>query len=169
VRFDFFRIFNSGSIDMNGSPQTSTAEDTTLVSDWLVIDQDMISQFGVLTRDPDPMHMDPEWAKANGPYGGTIAYGFLTISLLSHLVHLVRNDSGGPKNGHYLNYGFDRLRLVSPVRVGSRIRGRFQPQESKPDEKGRVLNRYNCSIEVEGQDRPALVAEWLSLWVPSAA
>ena len=134
-----------------------------------MIDQDMISQFGVLTRDPDPMHMDPEWAEANGPYGGTIAYGFLTISLLSHLVHLVRKDSGGPKNGHYLNYGFDRLRLVSPVRVGSRIRGRFQQPESKPDEKGRVLNRYNCSIEIEGQDRPALVAEWLSLWVPSVA
>jgi len=111
--------------------------------------------------------MDPEGAKANGPYGGTIAYGFLTISLLSHLVHLVRSDIGGPRTGHYLNYGFDRLRLVSPVRVGSRIRGRFLPRVVKTDEKGRVLNRYDCSIEIEGEERPALVAEWLSLWVPS--
>jgi acyl dehydratase len=154
---------------MNGSPRTSTAEDSALVSDWLVIDQDMISRFGELTLDPDPMHMDPEWAKANGPYGGTIAYGFLTISLLSHLVHLVRSDTGGPRTGHYLNYGFDRLRLVSPVRTGSRIRGRFLVKDRKPDEKGRILNRYDCSIEIEGQDRPALVAEWLSLWVPSIA
>lgn len=152
---------------MNGSPQTPTADDPTLVSDWIVIDQEMISRFGELTLDPDPMHMDPEWAKVNGPYGGTIAYGFLTISLLSHLVHLVRGNTGGPRTGHYLNYGFDRLRLVSPVRVGSRIRGRFLPKDGKLDKKGRTLNRYDCSIEIEGQDRPALVAEWLSLWVPS--
>ncbi|GAA0313166.1 MaoC family dehydratase [Sphingomonas oligophenolica] len=152
---------------MTDLTQTTTAQESALVSDWLVVDQDMISRFGELTLDPDPMHMDPEWAKANGPYGGTIAYGFLTISLLSHLVHLVRPDTGGARTGYFLNYGFDRLRLVSPVRAGARIRGRFLPNGPKPDEKGRILNRYDCSIEIEGEDRPALVAEWLSLWVPN--
>jgi acyl dehydratase len=93
----------------------------------------------------------------------------LECTLLSHLVHLVRSDTGGPRTGHYLNYGFDRLRLVSPIRAGSRIRGRFLTKGRKTDEKGRILNRYDCSIEIEGQDRPALVAEWLSLWVPSIA
>src|SRR3569833_976367 len=112
----------------SGSPRISTTHESVLVSEWVVIDQNMISQFGALTLDPDPMHMDPEWAKANGPYGGTISYGFLTMSLLSHLVHLVRGADVGPRTGHYLNYGFDRLRLVSPVRVGSRIRGRFLPK-----------------------------------------
>ena len=152
---------------MNGSQQTSTVDDATLVSAWIVIDQNMNSRFGELTLDPDPMHMDAEWAKANGPFGGTIAYGFLTISLLSHLVHLVRGDTGGPRTGYFLNYGFDRLRLVSPVRIGSRIRGRFVHKSSEPDKKGRILNRYDCSVEIEGEDRPALVAEWLSLWVPN--
>ena len=154
---------------MTSSPQAANVKDPTLVSDWLVIDQDMVSRFGELTLDPDPMHMDSEWAKANGPYGGTIAYGFLTISLLSYFVHLVRTNTGGPRTGHYLNYGFDRLRLVSPVRVGARIRGRFLVKDRRLDDRGRVLNRYDCSIEIEGHERPALVAEWLSLWVPNTA
>jgi acyl dehydratase len=141
-----------------------------LVSDWLLIDQAMVTGFGELTLDPDPMHIDPEWAKANGPYGGTIAYGFLTISLLSYLIHTVREEKPDSKNqGHYLNYGFDKIRLISPIPTGSRIRGRFVSSAPKEDEKGRLLNRYDCTVEIEGQERPALVAEWLSMWMPKSA
>lgn len=154
---------------MTGSSQVAGVDSPSLVTGWLVIDQDMISRFGELTLDPDPMHMDPEWAAVNGPYGGTIAYGFLTMSLLSYFVHLVRTDRSGPRTGYYLNYGFNRLRLISPVRSGAHIRGRFVVKERRLDDRGRMHNRYDCEIEIEGQERPALVAEWLSLWVPNAA
>jgi acyl dehydratase len=106
---------------------------------------------------------------ANGPFNGTIAFGFLTMSLLTHLLHDVlgtdprRHD---PAHGYYLNYGFDRLRLVSPVRVGSRIRGTFRVAEVKPDAKERSIVKFAATVEIEGSDRPALVAEWLTVWVP---
>jgi len=154
----------------DGTTLNAANESNELVSDWLLIDQAMITGFGELTLDPDPMHMDPEWANANGSYGGTIAYGFLTISLLSYLIHTVREEKpDAKKEGHYLNYGFNRLRLISPIPTGSRIRGRFVCSAPEMDEKGRRLNRYDCTIEIEGQERPALVAEWLSMWVPKPA
>ena len=137
-------------------------------SSWVTVTQLMISEFGEATRDPDPMHVDPEWA-ANGPFNGTIAFGFLTMSLLTHLLHDVlgtdprRHD---PAHGYYLNYGFDRLRLVSPVRVGSRIRGTFRVAEVKPDAKERSIVKFAATVEIAGSDRPALVAEWLTVWVP---
>lgn len=139
------------------------------VSPWVLVDQDMITNFGDATRDPDPMHVDPDWARANGPYGGTIAFGFLTISLLTHLLHsaLGQEPGGDPaKQGHFLNYGMDYLRLVSPVPVDSRVRGRFKTLEKRVDDKGREIVKMGCEIEIEGGDRPALVAEWLAIWVP---
>lgn len=142
------------------------------VSDWVVVDQAMIDGFGAVTLDPDPMHIDPEWAVLNGPFGGTIAFGFLTISLLTHLIHAAMNtqpsrDAAG--QGHYLNYGFDRLRLVAPVHVGARIRGRFTKLRQQQDNKGRWLTTFGCIVEIEGSDRPALVADWLSIWILPAA
>jgi acyl dehydratase len=137
-------------------------------SAWITITQSMISEFGEATRDPDPMHVDPVWA-ADGPFNGTIAFGFLTMSLLTHLLHDVlgtdprRHD---PAHGYYLNYGFDRMRLVSPVRVGSRIRGTFRVAEIKPDAKARSIVKFNATVEIEGSERPALSAEWLTVWVP---
>jgi acyl dehydratase len=154
----------------NATTLNAASEGKELISDWLLIDQAMVSSFGELTLDPDPMHMDPVWAKANGTYGGTIAYGFLTISLLSYLIHTVRDEQPNAKDeGHYLNYGFDKIRLISPIPTGSRIRGHFISSTPKVDEKGRRLNRYDCKIEIEGQERPALVAEWLSMWMPKSA
>jgi acyl dehydratase len=138
------------------------------VSPWVRVDQDMISGFGHITLDPDPMHIDPEYAVQNGPYGGTIAFGFLTMSLLTHLLHAAIGDAKGQdrfKTGHFLNYGFDRMRLVSPVRVNSNIRGRFKTLDAQTDEKGRLLVKFGCEIEIEGQERPALVGEWLAIWV----
>lgn len=140
-------------------------------SPWITVTQEMISTFGEVTHDLDPMHVDPEWA-ANGPFNGTIAFGFLTISLLTHMLHGVlgtdprRHD---PTQGYYLNYGFDRVRLVSPVPAGSRIRGTFRAGERRVDAKERSILTWQVAVEIEGSDRPALVAEWLSMWVPPDA
>ena len=138
-------------------------------SRWLTVDQPMIDRFGQATLDPDPMHIDPQWAKSNAPFGGTIAFGFLTISLLTHLLH----DAMGTDpvrdalhQGYYLNYGFDRLRLVAPVRVGSRVRGVFKLAKRIRDERDRLVSTFDCVIEIEGEERPALIAQWLSVWVP---
>lgn len=137
-------------------------------SAWLTVTQSMIDGFGAVTMDQDPMHVNPAWA-ATGPFGSTIAFGFLTISLLTHLMHNVMGtDAAGydASDGYYLNYGFDRLRLVSPVPVGSRIRGHFRVLDVRPDPKGHSVVKTAVSVEIEGQERPALVAEWLSAWVP---
>lgn len=138
------------------------------VSGWVEVTQAMVDGFAEATLDPDPMHIDPEWA-AHGPFGGTIAFGFLTMSLLTRLLHLALGSDSAREpqtNGYYLNYGFDRLRLVSPVPVGRRVRGCFVLAERIRDEKGRMQAHFDCVIEIEGAERPALVARWLSLWVP---
>ncbi len=139
------------------------------VSPWITVTQSMITEFGSVTLDPDPMHVDPEWAQRNGLFGGTIAFGFLTISLLTNMLHAALGTNSGrdPKeSGYYLNYGFDRLRLVSPVRTGKRIRGRFVLLDRKRDERNRVISTFECTIEIEGEERPALYAQWLTVWVP---
>jgi acyl dehydratase len=142
------------------------------VSPWVVVTQAMIDGFGEITLDPDPMHVDPEWARVNSPFEGTVAFGFLTLSLLTHLLHMAIDGSvqHDPKNtGYYLNYGFDRLRFVSPVRCGRSIRGRFEMFDRKSDERQRLVMTLNCTVEIEGEDRPALSAHWLTVWVPPLA
>lgn len=141
-------------------------------SDWVPVTQELISGFARYTLDPDPFHMDPKWAEANSPYGVTIAFGFLTVSLLTHLMHnaqgaRARDPAADPAiHGYYLNYGFNRLRLVSPVKVDSRVRGHFTVKNREVDNKGRNIATFDCSIEIEGEKRPALIAEWLVLWIP---
>lgn len=140
------------------------------VSDWILVDQAMIDGFGSVTLDPDPMHVDPQWATQNGPFGGTIAFGFLTVSLLTHMLHSAMGTHPGKEaagEGYYLNYGFDRLRLVSPVPAGARVRGRFVKLRQDKDEKGRYRTTFDCLVEIEGAERPALIAQWLSIWVPA--
>lgn len=142
------------------------------VSPWLGVDQEMISQFGEATRDPDPMHVDPDWAKENTPYGGTIAFGFLTVSLLTCLLHgaLGTSPSREPTTiGYFMNYGFDHLRLVSPIPVGSRVRGRFKTLEMRENQNGKRIVKFGCAVEIEGQEKPALIGEWLAVWVPASA
>lgn len=140
------------------------------VSAWVLIDQDMVDRFAEVTKDPDPLHNDPEWARANGPFGGTTAFGFLTMSLLTHMFRtVVEHDLRETDLGLFLNYGFDRLRLVAPVPVGKRIRGRFTMGDRRADAGGRWIVRFLCEVEIEGSERPALVAEWLSAWVPPRA
>lgn len=137
------------------------------VSNWLLVDQDMIDDFGRITRDLDPMHIDPEWAAKNSPFGGTIAFGFLTMSLLTHLLRSIHNDDlTSLAHGVNLNYGFDRLRLIAPVQVNARIRGRFTLGQEREDGGDRRIRKIIATVEIEGEERPALVAEWLSAWLP---
>jgi acyl dehydratase len=144
----------------NATTLNAASEGKELVSDWLLIDQAMVSSFGELTLDPDPMHMDPVWAKANGTYGGTIAYGFLTISLLSYLIHTVRDEQPNAKDeGHYLNYGFDKIRLISPIPTGSRIRGHFISSTPKVDRKG--LHSWPSGFPCGCQNPPKLGLLWI--------
>jgi acyl dehydratase len=137
-------------------------------SDWVTVTQEMITKFGEATLDRDPMHVDPAWAAA-GPFGTTISFGFLTMSLLTHMLHrTLGSDSSSydPRLGYYLNYGFDRMRLVTPVPVGSRIRAQFVLASLRPDSQQRSIARFDVKLEIEGHDRPALIAEWLTVWVP---
>lgn len=140
-------------------------------SDWLCVDQSMISDFGRTTLDPDPLHIDPEWAKVNGPYGGTIAFGFLTVALLTKLLHSATETTvhvDPMKTGLFLNYGFDRMRLISPVKVDSHVRGQFALVNLDVDKKGRFIATFDCTIEIKGEARPALSAQWLTIWIPPA-
>ena len=139
------------------------------VSQWVTITQAMIDRFGAVTLDPDPLHIDPAWARKNSPFGGPIAFGFLTISLLTHLIHsaLGSSSSHNDRQWVYVNYGFDRLRLVAPVPSGARIRGHFSELTREKDEKGRWRFTFDCRVEIEAQERPALTAHWLSFYLPT--
>ena len=124
------------------------------VSDWVAVTQEMIDRFADLTGDHQWIHVDVERARAETPFGTTIAHGFLTVSLLSQLSRHALDVRGDFKMR--INYGFNRLRFVSPVKAGSRIRGRFTPQKVTDNEV-----TWLVTVEVEGGDKPALVAEWL--------
>lgn len=128
-------------------------------SAWATIDQPMIESFGKLTGDTYFIHMNPERAARETPYGGTIAHGFLTMSLLPNMAYQVCPWVEGTRNG--LNYGFNRLRFVAPVPTGSRVRGHFSLKsfELLPT---RWNASYDVSIEIEGSSKPALVGEWLN-------
>jgi len=137
-------------------------------SRWVLVDQPMIDRFGAVTLDPDPMHIDPEWCRQFSPFRTTVAFGFLTTSLLTHLYHdVLQYDRQGHADtgGYPLNYGFDRLRLLSPVHVNSRVRGHFTLIDVRERGPGEVVHKTRVEIEIEGQQKPALVADWLGLWV----
>lgn len=141
------------------------------VSPWLLIDQARIDAFAKATDDPDPMHVDPAWCAQNSPFQSTIAFGFLTLSMLTAMSHQALgwvSSLTADTGGYALNYGFDRVRLVSPVPVGSRIRARFVLLEFTEIRPGEVRSKYGVTVEIEGQERPALVAEWLGMWFTGA-
>ena len=138
------------------------------LSDWVTIDQARIDQFARATDDLDPMHIDPAWAASNSPFHTTIAFGFLTLSMLTALSRQAlgwREDSTVETGGYAINYGLDRVRFVAPVPVNKRIRARFVMLEARQVRPGELINKFGVTIEIEGQERPALVAEWLGLWV----
>lgn len=132
-------------------------------SDWLKVEQTMIDEFARSTKDLDELHVDPSWAARETPYGGTIAFGFWTLSMLTHFSHEV---GIWPVDASYaLNYGLDRVRWVHPVKVGSRIRMRSTLADVTDRGNGRLLVRTSNVIEIEGEERPALTAEWLGLFI----
>lgn len=132
------------------------------VSRWFTIGQKRIDSFADITEDRQFIHVDPEAARAS-PFGGTIAHGFLTLSMLSSLAIDALPCVEGRAMG--VNYGFDKLRFVSPVPAGARIRGRFKLQSVTPRSPTEFLVRYMATVEIEGVDKPAIVAEWLTLLV----
>ena len=136
------------------------------VSDWITVDQARIDAFADITEDRQFIHVDPEAAKAT-PFGGTIAHGFLTLSLLSRMSF----DGVAPLEGVVMgvNYGFDKVRFLAPVPSGARVRARFKLLGA--DDKGanggvaRWLLKHEVTVEIEGGDKPALIAEWLGMQV----
>ena len=127
------------------------------VSDWLEVGQERINQFAAATEDRQWIHVDPERAKHESPFRETIAHGFLTLSLLSELGKRAM-AVGGVRMG--INYGLNRVRFVSPVPAGARIRGRFV-LAAVEEIKGGVQAIWNVTVEREGGEKPCCVAEWL--------
>lgn len=146
--------------------ETSLAELSSLVgtqvgtSDWIVVDQERIDRFAVATDDHQFIHVDPVKA-AETSFGGTIAHGFLSLSLLSPM-----NYSGTPRIREQLmgiNYGFDKVRFMAPVKAGKRVRGHFTIADVRFRGANMVMITYNVSVEIEGESKPALTAEWLTI------
>ena len=127
------------------------------VSSWFVITQDRIDTFADCTEDWQYIHVDPEKAKES-PFGTTIAHGFLTMSMLSAMIYEMPSIEGVRMG---VNYGFNRVRFVSPVKVGARIRARFVLTKFEEIRPGEVQTTMDVAIELEGETKPALVAEWL--------
>ena len=130
------------------------------VSGWLTVDQDRISTFAEATEDKQFLHVDPEMA-AKTPFGGTIAHGFLTLSLLSRMAAEAILVPESTKM--IVNYGLDRVRLLAPVRSGTRVRGHFTLDGIDEKAAGQILLRHIATVEIEGEDKPALSAVWLTL------
>lgn len=130
------------------------------LSDWVDVTQDMIDKFADATGDHQFIHVDPTKA-AMTPFGGTIAHGFLTLSLMPLLSQKTPQPRiEGLKMG--VNYGGNKVRFLTPVRSGSRVRGRFKTLELVEKRPGQWQQTVEFTIEIEGQDKPALVAEWIS-------
>ena len=129
-------------------------------SSWLDVGQDRITAFAEATEDKQFIHVDPEMA-AQTPFGGTVAHGFLTLSLLSRMASEVLLVP--PTTGMIVNYGLDRVRFLAPVRSGSRVRGRFTLDGIEDKAPGQILLRHLVTVEIEGENKPALSAAWLTL------
>jgi acyl dehydratase len=142
------------------------------VSQWISFSQEEIDTFGKVTRDEDPFHMNVEWAKTNSPFKSTIAYGFLTLSMLSYFCHEIlewSQVSEESPEGMALNYGFDKVRFLAPVPVNTNIRCRMTLMAMAEVQPGEWLRTFNCVIEIEGSDKPALVAVWKGLFIKHGA
>lgn len=130
------------------------------LSDWVIVSQGMIDRFADATGDHQFIHVDVEKARQT-PFGTTIAHGFLSLSLLPMLAAEVLPRPDGIKMG--LNYGLNRLRFLSPVRSGKRVRARFILKAFEEIRPGQLLSTYDVTVEIENEEKPALVAEWLGL------
>ena len=130
------------------------------VSPWIEISQQAINGFADVTGDHQFIHVDPE-AAARTPFGGTVAHGFLTLSLLSQMAAHAMLAPEGRKMA--VNYGFDRVRFLAPVRAGRRVRGRFTLAAMNEKRPGQWQFVHQVTVEIEGEDKPALTADWIGL------
>jgi acyl dehydratase len=130
------------------------------VSDWIMIDQARIDAFAAVTDDHQFIHVDPE-AAAKTPFGGTVAHGFLTLSLLSRMAADAMLAPETMKMG--VNYGFEKVRFLAPVRSGKRVRGRFRLDRFEEKRSGQYQFVHEVSVEIQNEDKPALIAEWIGM------
>lgn len=133
------------------------------VSDWVVVDQERIDAFAACTGDRQWIHVDVARAKRESPFGGTIAHGYLTLSLLASLAMEVGIVPGDASAG--LNYGLDKVRFMTPVKAGSRVRSRVTIESVENKGGGRTLVKAMNVLEIEGEDKPALVAQTLAMLI----
>ncbi|MEM6938722.1 MAG: MaoC family dehydratase [Pseudomonadota bacterium] len=131
------------------------------VANWITVDQEMIDAFAKVTHDEQWIHVDPERAAKETPFGGAIAHGFLTLSLASRFAYDCFNMLPGQVMG--VNYGMNKLRFLMPVKAGARVRGRFTLMEAKARDATSMLRTNTLTVEIEGEETPALIAEWLGL------
>jgi acyl dehydratase len=133
------------------------------VSDWVAVDQARIDAFAACTGDRQWIHVDVERAKRESPFGGTIAHGYLTLSLLAALaieIGLIPPDASAG-----LNYGLDKVRFMTPVKAGARVRSRVTLMSAEKKEGGRIIIKTMNELQIEGEDKPALIAESLAMLV----
>lgn len=133
------------------------------VSDWVAVDQARIDAFAACTGDRQWIHVDVERAKRESPFGGTIAHGYLTLSLLAALaieIGLIPPDASAG-----LNYGLDKVRFMTPVKAGARVRSRVTLVSAEKKEGGRIIIKTMNELQIEGEEKPALIAESLAMLV----
>ncbi len=130
------------------------------VSDWILVDQARIDTFADVTEDRQFIHVDPERA-AKTPFGGTIAHGFLSLSLLSRMAADAMLAPEGIKMA--VNYGFEKVRFLAPVRAGRNVRGRFKLVRFDEKRPGQYQFVHEVTVEIEGEEKPALIAEWIGM------
>ena len=134
---------------------------TVGTSDWIEVGQDRISEFAESTEDRQFIHTDPIAASVHTPFGGTIAHGFLTLSLLSRMAADAMHIPDTTKMA--VNYGLDRVRFLAPVKAGKRVRGHFTLDSAEEKAPGQLLLKHSVTVEIEGEEKPALTAQWLGL------
>ena len=131
------------------------------LSEWHTVDQKQIDAFAHATNDHQFIHIDPERARRETPFGGTIAHGFLSLSVLPAMAYATMPTLNGAAMS--INYGFDTIRFLTPVRAGKRVRARFVLSEVTMKSPKELLARTATTLEIEGEERPALVADWLGM------
>ena len=136
-------------------------------SNWIEITQDQVNTFAEATGDRQWIHVDPERAQRESPFGATIAHGYLTLSLIGAMV--LELGAVPPDAASGLNYGLDKVRFIAPVKVGTRVRTRANLVSAEPQSGGRQLLKLQCTLEIEGEAKPALVAEVLCMLIAKPA
>jgi len=136
-------------------------------SDWIAVDQDRIDRFADCTGDRQWIHVDVERTRRESPFGAPIAHGYLTLSLVAPMAMEIGLIPPDAESG--LNYGLDKVRFVAPVRAGARVRNRVSLLSAELQNGGRILVKVQCTLEIEGEAKPALVAEMLCMLIARPA